>query len=63
MFYYSVADLPIFEENNLDKEVLVKELLQEKEKENENKAESKNTERCSLCSRCIDCCKNCFNSD
>ena len=63
MFYYSVADLPIFEENNLDKEGLVKELLQEKEKENENKADSKNTERCSLCSRCIDCCKNCFNSD
>ena len=82
MIYSSVADLSIFKEYNLNKENLVKELLQENENKKENKNENenengdtaklinnsdftyhKNTERCSLCSRCIDCCKNCFNSD
>ena len=76
MFYSSVADLSIFNGYELNKESLVKELLQEKENKNENEngdtaklinnsdfTYPKNTERCSLCSRCIDCCKNCFNSD
>ena len=63
MFYSFVADLSILKKYNLDKESLVKELLQEKEKEKENEADSKNTEYSSLCSRCIDCCKNCFNND
>ena len=76
MIYSSVADLSIFKEYNLNKENLVKKLLQENENENKNEngdtaklinndnfTYTKNTERCSLCSRCINCCKNCFNSD
>ena len=31
--------------------------------DNDNFTSPKDTERSSLCSRCIDCCKNCFNSD
>ena len=76
MFYSSVADLSIFNGYELNKESLVKELLQEKENKNENEngdtaklinnsdlTYPKNTERSSLCSMCINCCKNCFNSD
>ena len=68
MFYSSVADLLISKGDNLNKKNLVKELLQENENENVkslilNYNHDLNTERSSLCSRCIDCCKNCFNSD
>ena len=73
MFYSSVADLSIFEEYHLNKEDLVKELLQE----NENKKENKNEKNSilnenfnltdsngdyTLCSMCIDCFKNCFKN-
>ena len=75
MFYNSVADLSTFAEHNSNKENLVKELLQENENENENEKENENenekslilindpvlnTERSSLCSRCIYCFENCF---
>ena len=78
MFYSSVADLSIFNGYELNKESLVKELLQEKENKNENEKEKENenekslilindpvlnTGRSSLCSRCIYCFENCFKSD
>ena len=42
MIYSSVADLSIFKEYNLNKENLVKELLQENENKKENKNENEN---------------------
>ena len=34
MFYNAVVDLPTFTENNMNKEVLIKELMKENEVEN-----------------------------
>ena len=59
--FYSVVDLLISNGCKLTKENLEKELLQENK--NGNEAGSKNTASSSLCTMCINCCKNCFNSD
>ena len=59
--FYTVVDLSILNGCKLTKENLVKELLQENK--NGNEAGSKNTASSSLCTMCINCCKNCFNSD